>query len=155
MKKTVLIGFILSCFLLLVTPCINAVEYKEVREEVESKIIIDFKDFYNQIKYLINTLTNNIVINILLVLLFLYEIYLLFGTIMVWGFWEPDLSFIERILMIFISWFVQNLGTLIYNIGEFIIFLDLLIHNIIEFIEFLYDILIPNFSDIMRYNYET
>ena len=37
MRKTIIMGVMLSCFLLLVTPCINAVEYKEVREEVEQQ----------------------------------------------------------------------------------------------------------------------
>ena len=38
MKKKVLIGLILSCFLLLVSPCINAVEYKECNDSINSKL---------------------------------------------------------------------------------------------------------------------
>ena len=36
MKKKILIGVMLSCFLLLVTPCINAIEYSEEKGEIES-----------------------------------------------------------------------------------------------------------------------
>ena len=38
MRKTIIMGVILSCFLLLVTPCISAVEYNEVKEEVKQQI---------------------------------------------------------------------------------------------------------------------
>ena len=37
MKGTFVFGVILSCFLLLITPCINAVEYNEIIEEIQEK----------------------------------------------------------------------------------------------------------------------
>ncbi len=46
MKKKVVIGIILSCFLLLVTPCINVIEYKEVKET--------YKDFIEKEIELLN-----------------------------------------------------------------------------------------------------
>ena len=57
MKKTVLIGVILSCFLLLVTPCINAVEYKEVKESREEF----YKSYFS--KYIINKFKSDMLIN--------------------------------------------------------------------------------------------
>jgi hypothetical protein len=42
MKEKILIGVILPCFLLFFTPCINAVEYNEVKEEVKENIDLNF-----------------------------------------------------------------------------------------------------------------
>ena len=93
MNKKILIGVILSCFLLLVTPCINAVEYKEVKEEVK-----------NQIESKISSLMTSefktvILLDVLLLVyfvLFLFWFYILLTTT------HPDgtrlLSFIESII---------------------------------------------------------
>ena len=43
MNKKIIFGVMLSCFLLLVTPCINAVEYKEVKENTNSIIVNIFE----------------------------------------------------------------------------------------------------------------
>jgi hypothetical protein len=54
MKKTIIMGVMLSCFLLLVTPCINAIEYKEVREEVmnelENRVVSLIKKDFEKLK---------------------------------------------------------------------------------------------------------
>ena len=116
-SKTILIAIICT-FLLLMLPNVNAIEYKEIEKEVESKIAFDFKEFNNQIKYLINTLTNGIVINILLLLLFVYELFILIfftGAVFIIGY---EWSFIEKLFMIILAFISINIDNLYYGIED-------------------------------------
>ena len=93
-------------------PNVSAIEYNEVNESIKKSITLDFKDLNNQIKYLINTLTNGIVISILLVILFAYEIYFLIFIIPLVVISGYSLSFIEKLLSIFLFFIWINLDTL-------------------------------------------
>jgi hypothetical protein len=69
MNKKILIGVILSCFLLLVTPCINAVEYKEINNELKNKIDNRINTFHSKIISLKNCSFNNLLrLKILLII---------------------------------------------------------------------------------------
>ena len=117
MNKKIIFGVMLSCFLLLVTPCINAVEYKEIKDDIKSKIMsnIDFLDFKN-----INNL-NQIQLGKLstIQLLILYYIFLY-----IYSFWfiigqetlgEPMFTILEAIFSSFI------MATMIFIITPFLL----------------------------------
>jgi len=38
MKRKIVMGIILSCFLLLITPCINAIQIHEINNDIDKKI---------------------------------------------------------------------------------------------------------------------
>ena len=118
MKSKTITFAILCTFLLLMLPNVSAVEYNEVKDSIEKSITFDFKELNNQIKYLIDTLTNSIVISILLLLLFAYEIYLLIliSFLVILG--EYNLSFIERLLKIFFGMLYVNLANLLFYISR-------------------------------------
>lgn len=70
MKKTILFGVILSCLLLLLSPCVNAIQYKEIRE-TKKKYIESFITESNYFKSR-DTFQLSILLSIITVLIFIF-----------------------------------------------------------------------------------
>lgn len=70
MKKTILFGVILSCLLLLLLPCVNAIQYKEIRE-TKKKYIESFITESNYFKSR-DTFQLSILLSIITVLIFIF-----------------------------------------------------------------------------------
>ena len=145
MKKKILIGVILSCFLLLVTPCINAIQLNEVKEEKQREIKFHLLDMIkksidissNEVEYQMNVL--NLFINALIC-------YLIFAYIVTFietfkGQYQFLLDFFDHylpegvvfIIAIFTSLFIAT----ILFIGEEWLFV---FFRILEFIKDLFGI---------------
>jgi hypothetical protein len=136
MRKTILIVVILSCFLLLVTPCINAVENKEVKESIKKSIILNFNELDNQVKHKLYTFTNNI-IGVLLILLFVFEIGILISVISAVLTYGYGYSFIVKLILIFLGWISVNLFMIYYMMEDVMNAFDLdwlPFYNIVKFI---------------------
>jgi hypothetical protein len=133
-------------------PNVNAVQYNEVKESIEKSVTNDFKELNNQIKYLINTLTNNIVINILLVLLFVWEIYLLIIAIITVVMVGYELNFIEKLLAIFFIWIWGNLDHLGFFIVDIMDYFNLDWFPLFNILKILYQIIEEIIDSIMGYN---
>jgi hypothetical protein len=99
-------GVILSCLLLLITPCINAVEYNEVKEEVKNNYQISLKNELDIIRQKFNRYIykNEKIENIMASVIILFIIYLVIGFFFGFCFFilelfiDDDLNFNELIL---------------------------------------------------------
>jgi hypothetical protein len=125
MKKKILIGVILSCFLLLVTPCINAVEYREVKDNIETQRYRLIDTFINSDKQLgiISSMVFLIYFVIAYILLFLASItyideYLLaIDTVIDTVFEKIILSIFQTIVSTMIFPFLLIIFLTLYLIG--------------------------------------
>jgi hypothetical protein len=157
MNKKILIGVILSCFLLLVTPCINAVEYNEVKEEVNNRIDTSYLTLKSKILEngigLINSIILIIIIISIIYLCVYFETGFFVGLLYILESIIKDL--IPSILLIIvetIDYFINYFGLGGFILIVLIIIIDLfgpdnlrtLMHMIIDLLIIIYDLLTSN-----------
>ena len=129
MKKKILTGVILSCFLLLITPTINAIQYNEVREVVEQQIQLKINSF--EFEKLVGP-----ILNLLLIIYKTYSLYLFFRLCVTY----------------YLSRYGLRPGFILLALIEAIIMPFILILGI--FLEFIYAILsIFNVNPNINWNY--
>ncbi len=105
MKKKVVISVILSCFLFLITPCINAIQIHEIREEIENRIQDNIKSNYLNAKSTV--LVNKLAIYIFLIIYIIGYIVFIPVLIVMLGHMDQDghmdlIEFIEILLACFL-----------------------------------------------------
>jgi hypothetical protein len=111
MNKKIIIGVILSCFLLLVTPCINSVEYNEIKDNIKQQYSFE-KSFINNNKLSSYVGIFNVlfIIYIIFVILYFIEVYEWFIS------WFDEIEDLNEFIFLILFAFILPIQYLIFTI---------------------------------------